>query len=295
MNSVINEPRYHQLTDREIEEYLSQLTILKQELNHQLDEFCRSLNIEANLTRVSEEFEQACRARCQQPITITLHESHSHINIKIALTNQLKRELNLAITQFLTHLAKDLVDDAMTQPHNSLIFRGSLSSVCRKMIFYYTRPDVSLKDIEHFNIENTFSSNMAELSFDNLLAHTIDYYREHFHRYKLWDTRAIQLFALFLFESREYFTPPNSSHNLHYLVESKNPISKQRFKELCINYWNHYCDDPLVARYTEQAFPNQSGVIFAEYIPLEHVSEAVWFTLYQCYQDRSHIAEIPCD
>ncbi|OLQ92972.1 hypothetical protein BIY22_00295 [Vibrio panuliri] len=286
MSSLLNEYRLHQLTDKEIDEYHLQSDKLKQELGYQLEAFCRSINIEANINRVTQEFEHACHAYSEQPITIAADAPLLNMTIKIAATQHLKTELSLAVESFLKHLAHDIVNDSVKLPRNSRIFRGSLTSVCRKMILFYSRPDVSLRDIEHFNIEHTFSCSIRELSFDNLLSQTMSYYRDNYHRYRLWDAHAISLLALFLFESREYFQPLEHQTNLSYLLADTTPVPIVRFKQLCIAYWNENGENPFVSHYTEQAFPDKNGIIFAEYVPLEHISEQCWQQLYALYLDR---------
>lgn len=120
-----------------------------------------------------------------------------------------------------------------------------------------------------------------------LLDRVKDCYSEQYQRYRLWDKRAIDLFSSYLFDVK------NDEHNffnfmnlIHLFDNVAEPITKEWFKDECIECWEDlYANGPRYA-YTELAYPNQNGVIFEEYVPLNMVSEEVWDSLYECYKSR---------
>nr|WP_025593093.1 hypothetical protein [Vibrio sp. SCSIO 43097] len=99
--------------------------------------------------------------------------------------------------------------------------------------------------------------------------------------------RAITLFSSYLFdiksEEHHFF---DSKNLIHLLGNGPEPITKEWFKDECIECWEAlYVDGPRYA-YTELAYPDDSGVIFEEYLPLVMVSEDVWDSLYERYKNK---------
>lgn len=121
----------------------------------------------------------------------------------------------------------------------------------------------------------------------HLLDRVKERYTSHYHRYRLWDGRAIDLFSSYLFnvksEEHSFF---DSKNLIHLLNNTPAPIKKEWFKNECIECWEAlYADGPRYA-YTELAYPDESGVIFEEYVPLDMVSEDVWDSLYERYKNK---------
>lgn len=204
------------------------------------------------------------------------------------LSVKMREKVKSEASNIVNNLARDIANSSQKLLVNDIILRGSPESIAEKLTlhsqfghrrFYDVDPIPSVPSVHHCEV--------YAFSEYHLLDKVKEHYVNRYHRYRLWDGRAIALFTSYLFDAKSQAHPFHQTPNLiHLLDDDPEPIKKEWFKRECIECWLELQEAPPSHAYTELAYPDDNGVIFDEYVPLTMVGEDVWDALYERYQSK---------
>ncbi|WCP66715.1 hypothetical protein LYZ37_12800 [Vibrio tubiashii] len=279
---------YQEISIEQLEELENERLELIEGFKEHLALFCKLLNVDLDQQAAVDSISRSTQVRLS---------SHKHIPEKkdgmpIAgqgyLSVKMREKVKSEASAIVTNLARDIANSSQKLLVNDIILRGSPESIAEKLTlhcqfghkrFYDVDPIPNVPSVHHYEVD-AFSKR-------HLLDKVKEHYVSRYHRYRLWDGKAIAHLTSYLFTEKSQAHPFHQSPNLiHLLDDDPNPIQKEWFKRECLDCWLEFQEAPPSHAYTELAYPDDNGVIFDEYIPLTMVGEDVWNALYERYQNK---------
>lgn len=279
---------YQDVANEQLEELESERQELMEGFKQHLALFCKYLNVDLD--------QQAALNSIGWHTQVCL-SSHRHIpaqkeGIPIStqgyLSSKMREKVKSAASTIVNDLARKIADSSQKLLCNDIALRGSPESIAEKLTLRYLFDHRRFYDIDPIpDVSSVHHYDVDAFSKYHLLDRVKEHYTSRYHRYKLWDGRAVTLFTSYLFDTKSELHPFFHSQNLiHLLDDDPEPIAKKWFKDECIECWLElHADGPCYA-YTELAYPDENGVIFEEYVPITMVSEEVWDSLYERYKNK---------
>lgn len=285
--NIMSDIAYQDLSKEELQELENERQELLEGFKRHLALFCELLNVDIN---------QQDAAASIGWLTHVCLSSHKHIPKKEGgllisgqdyLSLKMREKVKFAASAIVNNLARNIADSSQNLLVNDIILRGSPESIAAKLTQHYLFGHKRFYDIDPIpDIPSVHHCHVDAFSVDHLLAKVEEHYLNQYHRYKLWNGRAIALFTSYLFDTKSELHPHFKAPNLIHLLDAPEPVAKKWFKDECIECWLELNAEGPLHAYTEIAYPDSSGVIFEEYVPLTVVSENVWDALYERYKDK---------
>ncbi|MEZ8062063.1 MULTISPECIES: hypothetical protein [Vibrio] len=278
---------YQDASKEELQELENERLELLNDFKEQLAVFCDYLKVDLDQQATLKSLDTATALTLSSPRYIPAQKGILKISAQGYLSIKLVEKVKSTTTDIVKALAKKIADSSQKLPCNDIALKGSVDSIAAKLTQRYLFGHRRFYDVEPIPEVPTLRNDLRALCERHLLDRVKERYTSHYHRYRLWDGRAIDLFSSYLFnvksEEHSFF---DSKNLIHLLNNTPAPIKKEWFKDECIECWEAlYADGPRYA-YTELAYPDESGVIFEEYVPLDMVSEDVWDSLYERYKNK---------
>ncbi|MBU2932910.1 hypothetical protein [Vibrio cyclitrophicus] len=279
---------YQDASKEELQELENERLELLNDFKEQLAVFCDYLKVDLDQQATLKSLDTATALTLSSPRYIPAQKGILKISAQGYLSIKLVEKVKSTTTDIVKALANKIADSSQKLPCNDIALKGSVDSIAAKLTQRYLFGHRRFYDVEPIPEAPTLRNNdLRALCERHLLDRVKERYTSHYHRYRLWDGRAINLFSSYLFnvksEEHSFF---DSKNLIHLLNNTPAPIKKEWFKDECIECWEAlYADGPRYA-YTELAYPDESGVIFEEYVPLDMVSEDVWDSLYERYKNK---------
>ncbi|MDF2153561.1 hypothetical protein [Vibrio sp. CAU 1672] len=279
---------YQNVSKEEIDELEHERQELLNDFKEQLAVFCKYLNVDIDQQAALRSLDTKTRLTLSYPYYVPARKGIVKISATGYLSSKMVEKVKSTTKDIVNALAANIADSSQKLTCNDIALKGSTESIAEKLTQRYLFGHRRFYDIEPIpDIPTLRNQDLSALSEYYLLDRVEELYAAKYHRYRLWDGRAIALFSSYLFdvksEYHEFFDSPNL---IHLLSDNPEPITKKWFKDECIECWGELYADGPIRSYTELAYPNENGVIFEEYIPLPMVSEDVWDSLYERYKSK---------
>lgn len=279
---------YQEITKEELKELEEERLELLVSFKLHLENFCKHLNLDLDQQAAFRSISWSLKSRLENPKHTPEKMNGIRISGKGHISLKMIEEVKSAASAIINGLACKIADSSQQLLCNDIALRGSPELIAVKLThrylfghkrFYDISPIPDISSVHHYEIE-AFSEYYL---LDRVQAH----YESQYHRYKLWDGESIALFNSYLFDTKsEVHTFFDSPNLIHLLSDDPEPIDKKCFKEECIECWLELNAEAPLHAYTELAYPDDGGVVFAEYVPLTIVCEDVWDALYERYQHK---------
>lgn len=276
------------ISKEELQELEYERLELLNDFKEQLAVFCDYLKVDLDQQATLKSLDTATALTLSSPRCVPARKGVLKISAQGYLRLKLVEKVKSTASDIVKVLANKIADSSQKLPCNDIALKGSADSIASKLTQRYLFGHVRFYDIEPIpEVPTLRNKDLSALCERHLLDRVKEHYTSQYHRYRLWDGRAIALFSSYLFdvksEAHNFF---DSKNLIHLLDNGPEPITKEWFKDECIECWEAlYVDGPRYA-YTELAYPDDSGVIFEEYVPLDMVSEDVWDSLYERYKNK---------
>lgn len=285
MMSVYN---YYYAAKDDIEALEQDRLELLNDFKEQLAVFCEHLY--ANLDQQS--IFQSLNSHTNSAIFFPHYQTNRCEILKTPLSVYLRSKLveivKSTATKTVQNLAIQIADSSQKLLCEDFSLRGSTASIAEKLVLRYLFSHLNFDDIEAIP-KVPLSRNNQLLAFSEfyLLDHVEKRYTENYHKYKIWDGRAVSLFSSLLFDLKNEYHPFFHLPDLRFLLENNlELITIELFKDESIACWTALLTDGPKYLYTELAYPDDNGLIFEEYVPLNMVCEEVWESLYERYRNK---------
>jgi hypothetical protein len=286
--NIMSYTGYQEITKEELKELEEERLELLASFKLHLENFCKYLNLDLDQQAAFHSISWSLKSRLENPKHTPEKTNGVRISGKGHISLKMIDEVKSVASTIVNDLACKIAASSQQLLCNDIALRGSPELIAVKLTHRYlfghkhfydisATPDVP--SVHHYEID-AFSKYY-------LLDRVQVFYESQYHRYKLWDGRSIALFNSCLFDTKsQEHTFFNSPNLIHLLGDDPELIDKKWFKEECIQCWLELNAEAPLHQYTELAYPDDDGVIFAEYVPLTMVGEDVWDALYERYQHK---------
>lgn len=279
---------YQAISKEELEELEEERLELLTSFKLHLEKFCKYLNLDLDQQAAFRSISWTLKARLSNPKHTPEKWNGIRISGKGHISLKMIEEVKSVASTIVNDLACKIAASSQQLLCNDIALRGSPELIAAKLThrylfghkrFFDIDPTPDIPSVHHYEID-AFSEYYL---LDRVQVH----YESQYHRYKLWDGRSIAIFSSCLFDTKsEVHTFFDSPNLIHLLGDDQEAIDRKWFKEECIECWLELNAEAPLHEYTELAYPDDNGVIFAEYVPLTMVSEDVWDALYERYQNK---------
>lgn len=279
---------YQEVSREDLQELEYTRLDLLNDFKEQLAVFCDYLNVDLDQHAALQSLDTATAYTLSSPHYVPSRKRDVKISALGYLNLKLIEQVKSTASGIVKTLATQIADSSQKLPCNDIALKGSVDSIAIKLTQRYLFSYKSFYDVESIPEVPTLRNNdLSALCERHLLERVEERYTAQYHRYRLWDGKAIALLSSYLFdvksEEHNFFDSKNLIHLLNNIPE---PITKEWFKDECIECWEDLHANGPCHAYTELAYPDEHGVIFEEYVPLNMVSEEVWDSLYERYKSK---------
>ncbi|ELC9579239.1 hypothetical protein RJY99_000099 [Vibrio vulnificus] len=279
---------YQEVSREDLQELEYTRLDLLNDFKEQLAVFCDYLNVDLDQHAALQSLDTATAYTLSSSHYVPSRKGDVKISALSYLNLKLIEQVKSTASGIVKTLATQIADSSQKLPCNDIALKGSVDSIAIKLTQRYLFGYKSFYDVESIPEVPTLRNNdLSALCERHLLERVEERYTAQYHRYRLWDGKAIALLSSYLFdvksEEHNFFDSKNLIHLLNNIPE---PITKEWFKDECIECWEDLHANGPCHGYTELAYPDEHGVIFEEYVPLNMVSEEVWDSLYERYKSK---------
>lgn len=279
---------YQDVSTEELQELEYERQELLESFKQHLALFCQYLNVDLDQQAYVNSISWHTQVYLSSPRYVPEKNKGIPISVQGYLSSKMCEEIKSSASIIVNDLASKIADSSQKLLVNDIALRGSPESIAEKLTLRYLFGHKRFYDIDPIpDVPSAHRYEIDAFSEERLLDRVMEHYTSRYHRYKLWEGRVIALFSSCLFDTKSELHPFFNSPNLiHLLGDDPKPIAKEWFKDECIECWLALHADPPLHAYTERAYPDDSGVIFEEYVPLTMVSEEIWDALYERYKNK---------
>lgn len=179
------------------------------------------------------------------------------------------------------YLAKLILGEVERNRLDGELFKGSSYSVALKLCTSYPfKKRRGLAD-ENSDFRLVCETRGLGLTFEHIVERVSEEYERNYKLYRLWDDRALDLLAQYLFYGQRDCTIFTGGALWEELHSQGEPV--------CLNDFIEAVDQALInlpmENLTEHSFPDYTGVLFTDYVPAENMSPTQKEELYRRYVD----------